>query len=105
MRGRQFVVEHLHLPLRMEEEITVEALELAINLLGVDDLFDLVNRRGVTLGRDARALFTKETFKLVEAIIERVRQMRGGARGHAAARGAVVKYDDAAARAREQVGG
>jgi len=55
---------------------TVETLEVAINLLVANNLFNLVNRRRMTFSYDASAMLAKETLDFVVTIVESIRQVR-----------------------------
>src|SRR5438270_7403979 len=94
MRGRQFVVEHFDSSARWNEKIAVHSLEFAINIFVAHDLFDTIDCSGMTLRRQARTIFTEQPLKLIKTIIERVAQMRRGARSHTAPNWSIVKHHD-----------
>ena len=93
MRGAQFVSELFGRFAGRNEEIAVEPREITVDVFVSDDLFDLVNRRGVARGGKLRAAFAVEPFEFVVAFVERVDEMRGRARSLAPGDGAVVDDD------------
>jgi hypothetical protein len=103
VRGAEFLAELLGGLARRDEEVAVEALEVAVNLLFVDDLLDEVNGRRVALGGEARAAPAVEAFEFVEAVVEGVREVRRRARSLAARERAVVQDDDGLALSRQEV--
>src|SRR5947209_566860 len=105
VRGLQLSLQNLLRLVGRREEITVEPLEVAINLLFLDDCFDAINRGGVALGGEPRAALTVQAFEFKVAVVERVDEVRRGSAGHAAAHGPVIQKDDRFTLTREQVSG
>ena len=105
MRGFEFVVQNFFRVAGRDEEVSVQALEVAFNLLFRDDRLDAVNRSRVALGGETRAALAVQTLQLEVAVVERVDEVRGRPARHAAADGPVIEYDNGLALAREQVRG
>ena len=55
VRGLELVVEHLSVVVAAEEEVAVEAREVAVDLLVADDRLDAVDGRRVAVGGEPRA--------------------------------------------------
>ena len=94
MRRRQLGVEHVDAIGAAEEEIAVDALEIAVDVFGADDLLDLFDGRAMALHDETRALVAVDVLEHVDAVVHRVGEMRGRAAGFAAADCAVVDDDD-----------
>src|SRR3954447_194825 len=81
------------LPLRLVrriEEISIEPLESAIDLLLRHNLFDAIDRRSVAFRRQTCPFFPMIFLEVVKSIIQRVDQVRGCPRGHAVADRTIV---------------
>jgi hypothetical protein len=89
---------------RRQEEIAVEALEVAVDLLVRDDGADRLDGGGVALRGEPRAVGAVQPLDLVVAIVQRGGEVGGRGRGHAAADGPMVQNDYALPFLGEKVG-
>ena len=91
---RQLIFQHLHTSVSRQKQIALHPRPFAVDSFLVDDRFNFVDRRGMTLRGESRTFFTKQTLKFIKTIVERVGEMRGGARCHAAPNRSVVQNHD-----------
>ena len=77
-----------------QKQIAVEASEVAVDVVVAHERFDEVDRGRVRARGDARALLAVHARDLDVAIVDLVREVRGGARRLAAADLPVVDDDD-----------
>jgi hypothetical protein len=83
MRRGEFLVEQLDLVAWRREQIAVEALERAVDLLVVHDRLDLIDGLRVAFRGEPRAILAVEALEVRVAIVERVHEVGGRARGGA----------------------
>ena len=76
MRGRHLFVEHAFSIVTAEEEIAVDAHEVAVDPFFAYDLLDAVDRRAVALDDATRTLVAVHVLEDVNAIVHCVRQVR-----------------------------
>ena len=105
LRGVELALEGLAPIAFGEEQVAVEAREVAVDALLAHDGLDAVDRRGVAVGGEPRALAAVQLLDLEVAVVEHVGEVRGGRLRHAAGDRAVVEHRHLLARAGEQVGG
>src|SRR2546423_1166395 len=86
-----------------QEQVSLDALELAIDVFHRGNALDAVNRRHVTLSGNARAFLAVNLFDLVETVIECGGEVRGGAARLTPPRWAVPDEADCASGAGQQV--
>src|SRR5579862_8917232 len=98
---RQFSVEHL----TIAEQITIDALELALDVFGAGDRLDLVDRRDVTLGREPRGVEAVQALERIVPVIQYRGDMRGRSSGLAAGYATVVDRDDCLTGACQEIRG
>src|SRR5204863_5386450 len=79
MSGFEFAIDVFRIAVGRLPQIAVEAREIAIDNFVVNDAFDCVDGGGMTFGGELRAAFAMQAFEFVEAIIERIDEVRGGA--------------------------
>src|SRR5688500_14064807 len=101
----ELALEILPLAVAAEKEVAVNALEVAVDVFHRRNRFDPVDRRGVNLGRHARAFAPVKPLEVVVAVIECAGQMGSRSSGLPAADRAIVDEHDRATGASEQVGG
>jgi hypothetical protein len=104
-RRFQLLVELRRVAIRRQEEISIDALEIAFDRFAPHDPLDGIDRRGVAVGGELRAFLAVQPFDLVPPVIHRGDQVRGRARGHAATDRPVVDDDDGASLLRKQISG
>jgi len=88
-----------------EEEVAVQAREIAVDALSRDDGVDALDGLGMALRRQARAFAPVQLLDLEIAVVVHVRQMPGAHLRHAARDRAVVEHRHRLPRLGEQVGG
>ena len=103
MRGGQFIFENLDSSVGRNKQKAIYALKLAINLLSPDDLFNPIDCGRVTLCDQPGAFCTEQAFKLIEPIVQGVRQMRGCPGGHPATDWPIVEHDHRLTFLREKI--
>ncbi len=104
MRGLELLVQQLPgLPGR-QEQVAVDAEEVAVDPFVVRDRLDPVDGRGVALGGKPGPVLAVDLLDLDVAVIDGVGQVGGRALRLSAGDGAVIQHDDALALAGEQVG-
>ena len=75
---------------RRIKQISIEALESAIDLLLHHNLLNPINRRTVTFGRQTCPFFSMTFFEIVKSIIECINQVRRCPSRHAIAYRTIV---------------
>ena len=104
MRGLELLVQQIpRLPGR-QEQVAVNAEEVAVDPFFVRDRLDQVDGRGVALGGKPGPVLAVDLLDLDVAVIDGVGQVGGRALSLSAGDGAVIQHDDALALAGEQVG-
>src|SRR4051812_27595760 len=88
---------------RRIEEISIEPLESAIDLLLRHNLFDAIDRRSVAFRRQTCPFFSMIFLEIVKSVIQGVDQVRGCPRRHAIPDRTVVQNNDTAPRAGQSV--
>src|SRR5687767_3219504 len=96
MRGLELAREPLFLVVAAEEEVSIDALEGTVDSFAANDRLDAVDRRTVARCGDARSLLAMELLESVEAVIHRVREVRGRAPRLAPTDLSIIQHDDAA---------
>src|SRR5919109_674507 len=96
-RRLQLAVEEIRSISLPEQEVARHALEVAGNLLFVDDSFNAIDCGQVTRRRLAYTLLSVYALKPLKSIVEHRRQVRGGARGLTAADWPVIEHHHVAA--------
>jgi len=105
VRRRELAIEELLLIVWREEQVSVEPLEITVNLLLFHNRFDLIDGGAVTLGREPRPALSMQALDFEVAIINGVAQVSGGDSGHATRDLAVVDDNNGFACFGEQVRG
>ena len=77
----RLLLEKLPFNRRGGDQQTVEPLEVAIDVLGLDDRLDAVNGGGVTGYCQAHAFGAEQLFETAEVVVEHRGQVRGGPAG------------------------
>ena len=85
------------------EEVAVDALEIAVDLLFGDDLLDPVDGRRVALVGQLRPLWAMQLLHLHEPVVDGRRQVRAGAAALPGRDGSVVENRDRLPIPREQI--
>ena len=85
-------------------EKAVEPLEVAVDAFVADDALDGIDRGRVAFRGQARVLLAMDPDDLLPAAIDRVHEVRGGAKALAGGRLGLVEHDDAVAFAGQQIG-
>jgi len=101
--GVQLLDQQLLIALRLKQ-ISVHALEVAVNLLRRHDALDLVDGGGVALGSKARTIPAMQALDRDIAVVERAAQMRGGAASLAAGDRSIIQHHDLAAGTGHAIG-
>src|SRR6185437_12607748 len=99
----QFLLEHLLGVVAAEKEIAIDAPEVAVDSFTPRDCLDSVDRRAMTLDDFPGTFQPVDVLEHVDAIVHRVREMRGGPSALSATDRAIVEHDDALAVARQLV--
>ena len=86
---------------RAAHQVPVHARERAIDAFFLADVFDRVDRHAVAVRSQLRALFAVQVFEFEVAVVERIAQVAGGARGLAAVQVVFFEDDDIVASARQ----
>ena len=102
-RGAQLAIELIGGFARFSEEIALDALEVAVDVMVRGDLFDAIDGRGVAVGDHLRACRAVHALELAVEAVDLVREMGARVQRHAAADLAVFDDDDLAARLHQQV--
>src|SRR3954464_5157911 len=97
LAGVEFLLQVFQRLVRRLEQVTIQSLEIALDLSLENDAFDPINRGAMALRRHPRPVFSMIFLEVVVAIIERVDNMRRGPARHSAPDGAVVEDNDGAA--------
>src|SRR5438046_5785681 len=105
MRRLQLAIQDRPWFTRRNEEVAVQALEIAFDPLVLDDSLDAIDRRGVTLGSEPSGFFSVQSPQLEVTIVEGVHQMGGGATGLPSPQWPVVQDHDRLAFPTEQISG
>src|SRR5688572_8513796 len=103
LRGFGFLHQLFGMSGFARQQVAVQPLEVAVDTLERDDLLDAIDRGAVTLDGEAGALRSVHLLEPVDAVIHRVGEVRGRARGLAVANGSVIQNHHALALAREMV--
>jgi hypothetical protein len=103
MRRLELLVEDVGGVAAAEEEIAIQANEIAVDVLALHRRLDEVDRRAVALRGDAAGVHATRLLQRREAIVERVRQMRRRPTGLAAPHLLLVEHDDALAGDGERI--
>lgn len=101
----QFAVKDFCALARRDEEVAVETFEVAIDLFFQSDLFNPIDRRGVTLRGELRPFFAVHALDFHVAIVDGGGQMGGGPLGHAAADPSVIQDRHRLAFPGKKIGG
>src|SRR5256885_817106 len=78
MRGIALLIEQRRRIARREEEIAVDALEVAADRGLTLDRLDAIDRGGVARGGETRIVDAAQPDQFAPAVVERVREMRRG---------------------------
>src|SRR5213082_1840146 len=81
----QFALQICNRPARRQKQIAVHSLEVAVDLLPVDDRFDPIDRRHLALRAQARTLLTQHFFDLVVTVIHEGDKLGSGSASHSPA--------------------
>jgi hypothetical protein len=100
----EFLVEQRDFSPGAEEQVAVQALEVAVDALLARDLLDAVNGGGLGLVDLPRLVETPQLDQLVVPVVEFGGEVGGGTRRHAPADRATIKHHDGAAGAGELAG-
>jgi hypothetical protein len=103
VRRRELFLQLFPFGVTAEEEIAVDALEVAVDILHRHNAFDSVDGGHVTFSGDACAILPVHLLDPVVAVVERGREMRGSAPGFAASNRAIVDQDHSTTGASEEV--
>src|ERR1051326_4494507 len=76
VRSFQLTVKEFFLVVAAEEEVAIQSLEIAVDLLGRDNFLDLCNGRGVALRCESRSLCAVKALDLGVAVIDGIREVR-----------------------------
>ena len=102
--GIEFLIDHVRRHIVALKEIAVETPEIAIDLFVLLNLLDAIDRRGLALIKELRLLFALDLLHLAHQIVAQRRQMRRGARRHAARDGTAIDHDDRASALAQLIG-
>ena len=100
----EFLFQVLQRLVRRLKQVTVNSLEIALDLFGGGNSFHPIDRRAVALRRHSRPVFAVVFLDVVITVVERVHQVRRCPRCHPAADRAVVDHNHFLARSAQLVG-
>src|SRR5688572_19504413 len=88
----QFAIENVERIARRHKQVTVNAREVAVDLLLADNALDLIDGSAVALGREAHAFLAVRALQLREAISHDIGEVRRGAAGFSAPDRTVIHH-------------
>jgi hypothetical protein len=104
MSSVKLLLELVALAVSTEKQVTIDALEVAVDVFLGRYRFNTVDSGGVTFGGELRTVLSVKLFDLVIAIVERVGEMRRCATGFAASNRTIIYDGNCTARTGEQIG-
>src|SRR5918995_2704455 len=102
-RGIELLMEDLARFARWYEQIAIEPGKSAVDGLLPNDVLNAIDGRGMTGRSQPGPVPAMQPLQFEIAVVQRVREMRGGAASLASPDRSIVQHDDALARFREQV--